>query len=138
MSKHPINDALLEGQIIREPVGDEQGYWAGAPGWFWDELAAAQQETQSERRRLSTGQRQLSRTAAYRDMTPSTLKREVNSIKADALYEQEQLERALERERARQLARRTFSERSGILNAPLHVTAPAWGSHCRVVCSADR
>jgi len=41
MSKHPINDALLEGQIIREPVGDEQGYWAGAPGWFWDETDQA-------------------------------------------------------------------------------------------------
>ena len=41
MTKHPINDALLEGQIIREPVGDEQGYWAGAPGWFWDETDQA-------------------------------------------------------------------------------------------------
>lgn len=41
MSEHPINDSLLEGQIIREPVGDEQGYWAGAPGWFWDETDQA-------------------------------------------------------------------------------------------------
>ena len=33
MSKHPINDTLLNGDLVREPVGDEQGYWAGAPGW---------------------------------------------------------------------------------------------------------
>lgn len=36
MSKHPINDALLNGDLVREPVGNEQGYWAGAPGWIWD------------------------------------------------------------------------------------------------------
>ena len=41
MSNHPINDALLEGTLVREPVGDEQGYWAGAPGWIWDETDQA-------------------------------------------------------------------------------------------------
>ena len=41
MSKHPINDALLNGDIVREPVGDEQGYWAGAPGWVWDDTDQA-------------------------------------------------------------------------------------------------
>ena len=37
MSAHPITKNLLKGVIAREPVGDEQGYWAGAPGWYWDE-----------------------------------------------------------------------------------------------------
>ena len=41
MSKHPINDALLNGDVVREPVGDEQGYWAGAPGWVWDDTDQA-------------------------------------------------------------------------------------------------
>ena len=41
MSKHPINDALLNGDLVREPVGDEQGYWAGAPGWVWDDTDQA-------------------------------------------------------------------------------------------------
>ena len=36
MSKHPITENLLNGTIAKEPVGDEQGYWAGAPGWYWD------------------------------------------------------------------------------------------------------
>ncbi len=37
MSTHPITEELINGAIVREPVGDEQGYWAGAPGWVWDE-----------------------------------------------------------------------------------------------------
>ena len=41
MSKHPINDTLLNGDLVREPVGDEQGYWAGAPGWVWDDTDQA-------------------------------------------------------------------------------------------------
>tara|TARA_B100001123_G_scaffold430924_1_gene551649 strand:- start:122 stop:1096 length:975 start_codon:yes stop_codon:yes gene_type:complete len=36
MSKHSITENLLNGTIAKEPVGDEQGYWAGAPGWYWD------------------------------------------------------------------------------------------------------
>jgi len=30
------NEALAAGQIIREPVGDEQGYWVGCPGAYYD------------------------------------------------------------------------------------------------------
>lgn len=30
------NDSFLNGTIIREPVGPGQGYWAGAPGAFYD------------------------------------------------------------------------------------------------------
>jgi hypothetical protein len=41
MSRLKIERALLEGAIIREPVGDEKGYWAGAPGWCWDETEQA-------------------------------------------------------------------------------------------------
>ena len=33
--------ALREVTLIREPVGDEAGYWAGAPGWVWDETDQA-------------------------------------------------------------------------------------------------
>ena len=28
-------------RLVREPVGDEQGYWAGAPGWVWDDTEQA-------------------------------------------------------------------------------------------------
>jgi len=41
MSKHPITEELLNGTLIRQPVGDEQGYWVGAPGWTWDETDQA-------------------------------------------------------------------------------------------------
>ncbi len=41
MSTHPITEELINGTIVREPVGDEQGYWAGAPGWVWDETDQA-------------------------------------------------------------------------------------------------
>jgi hypothetical protein len=37
MNRLKIERELLEGAIIREPVGDEKGYWVGAPGWCWDE-----------------------------------------------------------------------------------------------------
>lgn len=30
------NEALAAGQIIREPVGDGQGYWVGCPGAYYD------------------------------------------------------------------------------------------------------
>ena len=41
MSTHPITEKLLNGTLIREPVGNEQGYWSGAPGWTWDETDQA-------------------------------------------------------------------------------------------------
>ena len=41
MSTHPITEDLINGTIVREPVGDEQGYWAGAPGWVWDQTDKA-------------------------------------------------------------------------------------------------
>ena len=34
---HPITQQLLEGAIVREPIGEGKGYWVGAPGWRWDE-----------------------------------------------------------------------------------------------------
>ncbi len=37
MSRLTIEKELLEGILIREPIGNEQGYWVGAPGWVWDE-----------------------------------------------------------------------------------------------------
>ena len=37
MNRLKIEGSLLQGTLIREPVGNEQGYWAGAPGWVWDE-----------------------------------------------------------------------------------------------------
>jgi hypothetical protein len=37
MNRLKIEKALLEGTLIREPIGNEQGYWVGAPGWAWDE-----------------------------------------------------------------------------------------------------
>jgi hypothetical protein len=33
--KSPISDALASGRIIQNPVGFENGYWAGAPGAFY-------------------------------------------------------------------------------------------------------
>ena len=30
------NESLAAGQIIREPVGDEKGYWVGCPGAYYD------------------------------------------------------------------------------------------------------
>ena len=41
MSTHPITEELLSGTLVREPVGNEQGYWSGAPGWTWDEIDQA-------------------------------------------------------------------------------------------------
>jgi len=41
MSKLRIENGLREGAIIREPIGDGAGYWAGAPGWVWDETDQA-------------------------------------------------------------------------------------------------
>ena len=41
MSTHPITEELLSGTLVREPVGNEQGYWSGAPGWTWDETDQA-------------------------------------------------------------------------------------------------
>ena len=41
MSTHPITEKLLSGTLVREPVGNEQGYWSGAPGWTWDETDQA-------------------------------------------------------------------------------------------------
>jgi len=41
MNRLSIEKNLLEGSLIREPIGDEQGYWAGAPGWGWDETDQA-------------------------------------------------------------------------------------------------
>ena len=41
MSTHPISEELLSGTLVREPVGNEQGYWSGAPGWTWDETDQA-------------------------------------------------------------------------------------------------
>ena len=41
MSTHPITEMLLSGTLVREPVGNEQGYWSGAPGWTWDEIDQA-------------------------------------------------------------------------------------------------
>src|SRR5215218_8531337 len=36
MSSSSINSELLSsGQIVREPVGFESGYWAGAPGFYY-------------------------------------------------------------------------------------------------------
>ena len=35
------DEAFANGQIIREPVGDGQGYWVGCPGAFYDETDAA-------------------------------------------------------------------------------------------------
>jgi hypothetical protein len=31
------NEFLAQGQVIREPVGREQGYWAGCPGAYYDQ-----------------------------------------------------------------------------------------------------
>ena len=41
MNRLSIEKNLLEGLLIREPIGDEQGYWVGAPGWVWDETDRA-------------------------------------------------------------------------------------------------
>ncbi|MDP7585418.1 MAG: hypothetical protein QF920_06405, partial [Verrucomicrobiota bacterium] len=41
MNRLNIERELLEGAIIREPLGDEKGYWVGAPGWCWDEADQA-------------------------------------------------------------------------------------------------
>ena len=41
MSTHPITKELLSGTLVREPVGNVQGYWSGAPGWTWDETDQA-------------------------------------------------------------------------------------------------
>mgnify|MGYP001276175128 CR=1 FL=1 len=41
MNRLKIEKELLEGAIVREPVGDEKGYWVGAPGWYWDEADQA-------------------------------------------------------------------------------------------------
>ncbi|MBL67842.1 MAG: hypothetical protein CMO74_05235 [Verrucomicrobiales bacterium] len=41
MNKLKIEQDLLNGTLIREPVGDERGYWVGAPGWCWDESEKA-------------------------------------------------------------------------------------------------
>ena len=41
MSTHPITEELINGAIVREPVGEEKGYWAGAPGWTWDKTDQA-------------------------------------------------------------------------------------------------
>ena len=41
MNRLGIEKDLLEGPLIREPVGDEKGYWAGAPGWCWDKVDQA-------------------------------------------------------------------------------------------------
>ena len=38
---HPITQQLLEGSIVREPIGEGKGYWVGAPGWRWDETDQA-------------------------------------------------------------------------------------------------
>ncbi|MFP6899369.1 MAG: hypothetical protein VCA36_00410 [Opitutales bacterium] len=38
---HPITQQLLEGAIVREPIGEGKGYWVGAPGWCWDETDQA-------------------------------------------------------------------------------------------------
>lgn len=35
------NELLSRGQVIREPVGREQGYWVGCPGAFYDETDGA-------------------------------------------------------------------------------------------------
>ncbi len=37
MSDKITNEMLANGRIIREPVGDEKGYWVGCPGAFYDE-----------------------------------------------------------------------------------------------------
>lgn len=34
-------DVLARGAVIREPVGNEKGYWVGAPGAFYDEMEGA-------------------------------------------------------------------------------------------------
>ena len=41
MNRLKIEKELLEGAIVREPVGDEKGYWVGAPGWCWDDTDQA-------------------------------------------------------------------------------------------------
>jgi len=41
MSRLTIEKELLEGTLIREPMGDEKGYWVGAPGWCWDDTDQA-------------------------------------------------------------------------------------------------
>ena len=38
---HPITQQLLEGSMVREPIGEGKGYWVGAPGWRWDETDQA-------------------------------------------------------------------------------------------------
>jgi hypothetical protein len=35
------SEGLVQGQVVREPVGFQQGYWAGAPGFFYDKLEKA-------------------------------------------------------------------------------------------------
>src|SRR6266478_2156282 len=35
ISVSPISEAFASGRVIREPVGFENGYWAGAPGVFY-------------------------------------------------------------------------------------------------------
>ena len=50
MSRLNIEKELLEGAIVREPVGDEKGYWVGAPGWCWDEADQAAYLTYRVRR----------------------------------------------------------------------------------------
>ncbi len=37
MSNNITNEMLAEGRIIREPVGNEKGYWVGCPGAFYAE-----------------------------------------------------------------------------------------------------
>jgi hypothetical protein len=34
-------ELLAQGTVIREPVGNEKGYWVGCPGAFWDEAERA-------------------------------------------------------------------------------------------------
>ena len=41
MNRLKIEPDLLAGALIREPVGDEKGYWVGAPGWSWDDADEA-------------------------------------------------------------------------------------------------
>jgi hypothetical protein len=35
------SELLAQGIVIREPVGNEKGYWVGCPGAFWDESERA-------------------------------------------------------------------------------------------------
>ena len=56
-------ELLAQGTVIREPVGNEPGYWVGCPGAFWDEAERAWYLTYRDRKstRLNSSHEWISR-----------------------------------------------------------------------------